>query len=359
MRAERHPFGPQPRRRPGRNLGWMRGEDGLAAAGREAVRLLRRAAHQPVKTLLLALMLGALVTAGLLLRKREFSPTFVLRVVEMDQDTRSAPRAKKKLREHVEQAVFTHTRLLEIIDRHGLYRNLRKKDPRAAVVSFQEDIEVEVYRNYFVQDRTAHGAPRSARITVSYRSEDPDEALRVTRDLGALIAESESAIRRQQLENAASGAAIETRRASDDLVALRQRLSKTFRDWATASGSEDSAKLSIELMELRASIEHAERRLQAIERTKADLDLAATMAEDHMALRFEVVDRGAISASERDRRRHAYVAGFTTFFMALPLMAVAVGAFDSRIRYADDLTRLGLSPFGLIDPTMKRTRGYA
>src|SRR5690606_22342653 len=109
----------------------------------------------------------------------------------------------RRLREHVRHAVFTSERLLAVMRNHGLYASLLRTNPRAALESFQEDIVIDVYRNYFIEERAPSAPPRSARIAVGYRSPLPLQSVAVARDLGKLVAEHEGNHRHAQALRAA------------------------------------------------------------------------------------------------------------------------------------------------------------
>jgi hypothetical protein len=64
----------------------------------------------------------------------------------------------------VRQAIFTSEPLLAVMRRHGLYARLMQKSPRTALENFKEDIAIDVYQHYFVEDRARGAAPRSARL---------------------------------------------------------------------------------------------------------------------------------------------------------------------------------------------------
>ncbi|MGZ3427948.1 MAG: hypothetical protein ACXVCV_14935 [Polyangia bacterium] len=68
----------------------------------------------------------------------------------------------------------------------------------------------------------------------------------------------------------------------------------------------------------------------------------------HAPLRWELVDRGRVAAAWPDRGTLLVGLGVLAFLVALPLCAVAVGAFDERIYELVDVERLGLSSLGAV-----------
>lgn len=326
---------------------WADQEPNFWAGVHETVRLFARALRRPLLVFGLSLGLAGMMAGYVLVKKFMHAPRFVIRAVETDYNVATAPRPKRKLRDHVHGAVFTHTRLLEIIKRHGLYPSLTRKNPRAAVESFREDIEVEVYRNYFVVERSAHEPPRSARISIRYRAEDPKQALAVTRDLGQLVIESENSAGRSRVEATRGIAASEAQKAQEDVLGLRQQLAATTRRWSSAAG-EEQARSAVAMMELNAQLQNAVRRAEEAERRKVQVDLSAALEQQNIGIRFEVVDDGAVADNTARRHALAWVYALTTFLFGWPLVALAVGAFDSKLRDPDDVERLGMNLLGYV-----------
>jgi hypothetical protein len=308
---------------------WLTDELGILGALRQSIELCRRGFARGGLTLLLTLLAVGLVLGVLLLRARTYAPRFALRVVEAAQPTDELPPLKRQLREYVRQAVFTSAPLLELIRKHGLYPRLAQKNARAALDSFKEDIEIEVYQNYFVEERAAGSLPRSARLTVSFRDKDPERALAVTRDLGKLIVEQERAFRREQARVMASSA----EHARDKLVdALRERSAAVVsKELALARSRAPDPRLQVELVGLLGSMPALEREVDAADQRAASLGLGATLERHGIGMSFEVVDEGSLPA-RGGRVSALVVTGLSTFLLGLPLMATAVGAFATSRR---------------------------
>ena len=308
---------------------WLTSELGVLGALRQSIELCRTGFARVGLTILLTSLVSGLVLGALVLRERTYAPRFALRVVEARQQTDDVRPLKRQLREYVRQAVFTSAPLLELMRRHGLYPRLAQKNVRAALESFREDIEIEVYQNYFVEERAAGSSPRSARLTVSFRDKDPARALAVTRDLGKLIVEQQRAFRREQVLAMASSA----ERARDTLVdALRQRSAEIVsKEVALERGAAPNPRLQVELVGLLGSVPALERQVDAADRRAASLGLEATLERHGMGMSFEVVDEGSLPA-RGGRARALLVAGLSTFVLGLPLIATAVGAFATSKR---------------------------
>ncbi len=89
--------------------------------------------------------------------------------------------------------------------------------------------------------------------------------------------------------------------------------------------------------------------------TVAQLGRLITEARAHvrpprraLGLRLTLVDGGRRDALVAGRATLVALVGLLSFLLALPLCAVAVGAFDPRVYDLDDVTRLGMLTMGVI-----------
>jgi hypothetical protein len=303
---------------------WLSSEIGAGMALRQSIELCRAGFQRAWLTLLVTFGLGLAVTAVSAFVQRDYAPRFVLRVVEADRSRNSAPPLKRQLAEYVRQGIFTSEPLFEVMRRHGLYASLMRRSSRTALDSFKEDITVEVYQNYFVQQRTAGDVPRSARLTVSFRAKDPNLALAVTRDLGALIVRHELATRRDQALAAATSAAS----ARDTLVSVLERRSAEVMTKQREIGktAAPDPRLQVELVSLLGSLGAIERQVDAAEGRAATSDVRAALERRGIGLYFQVVDDGSLPG-RAGQLEAELSAGGTTFLLGLPLIAMAVGAF--------------------------------
>ena len=299
-------------------------EPGAAAGIHQMVRLLKRAARRPVLSLSAAVAFAALLVGLVVLKEQRFAPRLVLRAVEMDRDPAQAPRPKRHLRDYVLGAVFTSAPLYEIIEKHGLYPSLYRKNQRAALESFREDIDVEVYQNYFIEERAQHDAPRSARVAIRYHSSDRELAVRVTRDLAALLIEHEATVRREQSQRAAEAASRALEVAQRRLQTRRAALDDAWR--RSETGADPRAQ--VELVGLLGSLPALETRVNEAARLKSAFELGAALENKRLGLVFEEVDGGSVPASEGLDRRDLALLGATFFVLGLPLIALGVGSFS-------------------------------
>src|SRR5579863_7900703 len=200
---------------------WFDEEPPLTTGDRQAARLFVAGLKRPATLLAVALVYGAALAASTSWTKYSYEPEYVLRVVEPERASSGMPRAPRELAEYVRGAVFTSAALLDVMQRHNLYPRLARRDPHAALDSFREDIDVDVRENYFLQDRPAGAAPRSARLVIRYRNGDPDTAVSVTHELGELVSQEERAMRKSESARSADLAREQVDQASQALALRR------------------------------------------------------------------------------------------------------------------------------------------
>lgn len=306
---------------------WLDGEATVADGIRQAARLLLGGLRRPFVTLAAALGLAALIGGGIALKKRSYAPKLVLRVIEADRDPKSMPQPKRRLREYVRQALLTSDKLIPLIERYHLYPSLARKNMRGALESFREDIDVDVYQNYFIEQRVAGSAPRSARVAVSYRGSDPDVAVAVTRDLGTVIAQRERALRASESERAA-GIAGEELRAVRDAIAEKTRALAMLEEQMQSAVAPDPSR-QVTFVSQLGSLAALERRELEISRREAQLSLGAAYERHGIGLAFEIADE-AMAPSAQDSRDLELLILCAFLACALPLVAMAVGALDLK-----------------------------
>jgi len=306
---------------------WFDEEPRPTAVAGQAGRLLMAGLGHKLALLIAAALYAAALAGAILWTKYWYAPEYVLRIVEADRDTTGTPRPRRELAEYVRKAVFTSDPMLDVMTRHGLYASLAHKNPRAALDSFREDVDVEIRENYFIEERPIGAAPRSARLIVRFHNADPTVAVSVTRELGELVVKREQATRKGEALRAAE-------LAKDQLDEARQALS--LRRSTVASmraeldrGSAPDLERRIAFIGLLGSLPALELRQDERERREASLALGAVLEERGIGMTFEVVNDASLPTDVGARSRRVFVGG-TAFAFGLPLLAIAVGAFAPR-----------------------------
>ena len=336
-------------------MGWVGDEPAIREWFAEALRLLRRAVRRPLLTLAIAL-LAAAVLFGLQLRR---PPVFharaelLLRENALSSDRTLVSRAD--LRSFVENVALSSSRLQEMMDRHGLFRAEGARSPVLALAEMRKSIEVEILQDYFAEDRLERTPSRTARIVVTFTSDEPDEAMVVARDLGMLVAGAElghHAEKARQQAGFAGAAAAETReeatRTRGELAALEGA--------SVAAPAKISSAQRVKIAFLRAWLAKLERRRSELEQEHARLDLAAAAEEKHEGTRVHLATLQAEHEGPRNEgqwlRRKAAIAGTAGLALALLL----VGAFDPRLYDADDIRRAGSVSLGSLHAPHERSQ---
>lgn len=312
---------------PLRRATWLDLEPGVLDAFKQAFGVFALGVRRPFWTFGLTLLLAVTLGGAMYLARSQFSPHVVLRVTEANSDPTAMPKLKRALGDYVEQAVFTSAPLMEIIQRHKLYQKQMRVNPRGALDSFRKEIDVKVYQNYFVQDRSAGQAPRSARVSIGFRSDDSEVALAVTRELGALVINHERRIRREQAAAAADAA----NRARETLnVAIEQRGRDVAEKRAELEASvEPKPELQVELVSLIGSLEALELQAESAERRATKLKLGAEFERQGMGLSFEVADDASVPSPGRRGPLALLVAGIA-MLLGFPIVALGVGTFGAH-----------------------------
>jgi hypothetical protein len=306
---------------------WFDEEPRAIAAVGQAGRLLLAGLERKVVLLVVGALYAAVLGGAFLWAKYSYAPEYVLRVVEADRDPTGMPRPRRQLAEYVKQAVFTSEPLLDVMSRHGLYASLARKNPRAALESFREDIDVEVRQNYFVEERAVGAAPRTARLVVSYHNADPEVAVSVTRELGELVVTREQATGKNESTRAASRAKEQVDEARRALAVRRSEVASIRAE--LDRGSAAAPERRIAFIGLLGSLPALELQQDERERREASLALGAALEQRGIGMMFEVVNDASLPMDTGAKRRRLLVAG-TAFVFGLPLLALGVGAFASR-----------------------------
>ncbi len=331
-------------------VAWERLEPGFRETLGEVARLFRRARHRPRTVILLTVLAALLMVARSARREVSYGARVKLLVTESVQEAdsrelRSGSRiySSDNLREFIVNAAFTDGKVLEVLKKADYRVRDIENNPRLVLQSFREDVEVDVYRNHFVEE--PEGAPRTASISIGYRVNDPDMALAVTRALGDLVVERDSAYRKQAYDAARS-------MASHELKLIKDRI-----DEVDAQKAEHKARADLEPLRIKRSNNYY--MMKKAEDELLALSYALSAARDRfqelkmmdnagsMGLRFERIDWGAAEVRV-DKKVAVARFGVIMLLLAFPFVAMAVGGFDRRVYDSGDVRRLGLRVLGTV-----------
>ena len=301
-----------------------------------------------LRTLGFGLLCAGLVIGAGARKPRSYASRVAFRVTESQLEVGTTPHTNERLRDYVASVVFSNSHLLSIIKQHDLYPALMKRDPSLAVDSMRDDIDVEVWRNYFALPRTADDPARSARLAITYHGNDAQKVFDTVTDLGKLVAESEQRSRVVQAEAAL--------RLADDQVETTQALVEQRRrqiiekqhERDLARAPEVALDLLIQQRILEKALPRAEALLAEVEARREHLYMRAQLEKHALGLRWEMIDPGRIEPKGMSRRTLLTWLGIIAFVLALPLCAIGVGAFDPHVYDLGDVRRLGLPTVGAV-----------
>jgi len=325
------------------NVTWADAEPGWADALREMRCARRHSCQRWPLVLLITSLLTGLLTFRVSQRQRSFQSTIVMRVFEQSFDPDTLPATSSQLEQYITDVSLSRHALLAVIGEFGLYGKQLKLDANLAVETMREAIEIDVVENYFAPSGTGEDPARSARIAVNYSAADPELALRVVRYLGRVI-ENKQQVERQTTAIAAA------RRASSGVELLRFELLRLQRRQADLrfrhQVGEESMAAEVEAQRIRASILRIDGDMGIYEAKATEFQLRSDFEEQARGLRFQLVDSGQIAeVTLTDNQRIVFYA-CCAFLFFLPLVGLAIGSFDSRVRDGDGLRRIGLFALG-------------
>jgi hypothetical protein len=323
---------------------WTEREPGYAESAHEIQRVFRRARARPILTLAVAFAAVGLLVAAQAKKTPIYRARVILRITESAL-VGGGRLDKDDIRSYLAKVALSRDRLLAVIDEHGLYAARRARSPEEAIAAFRDALGVSVFQNYFLMQRSYEDQLRSVRVALSYMSMDPEEAVAVAESLAAAVTAFETERRREQ-------GALEVERADrhlrDTVSALEEReraLAELALRQASAS-LPDRARLQIEIDHIASSLEAHRILVEQARADKAALELSAAAEAQNLGMAIEVADirRPEVAAGSRVTRLAAL--GVVAFLLVLPLAAIAVGAFDTRVYGVEDVERLGIPAVG-------------
>ncbi len=328
---------------------WMAAERQRLDVVRELQRLKRRAKSRPIGFILCTILLAGAVV-GMRARKTPlFKARVILRATEGALNQESSPLPRHELRDYINALAFTRAHLLKVINDLDLYPRRKKRGDEWAIKQLRNNMYVNVYTNYFADDRGYATSQRSARIGVVYRDPDPDRAVRVARRLAEIVAQSESERRQEQANDALGEAQRATDRARDSLLARQTEVTQTIIDRNQAQRRHDNgrvAQLTASLDRLQHQLKAESDRVTRAESALGVLQLRMAAERRQMGLSFEIVDERLPEKQTAKTWVLLSAVGVMAFLVLLPLCAIGVAAFDSRVHEAEDVERLGLDVVG-------------
>ena len=330
-------------------------EPGSSFARTEIVRLLRRAAPRRAVILLCAVLAAVGFVAKRILVPQPRVAKISFRLIEADLDLTAALHPRKSYLDYLWGVHLSSPHLLEVIKAYDLYPDTYARDPRLAVEALRDDLDVKVWRNYFIEEHYDNDdEARSVRFSVEWKSKDP-RVLEVVQALGRTIVAAQTEERRQVFRLGQQEVLDATDLAAERLAVLRRAISE--RKIALARGEAKlRPQLRVELSDLRAEEKLQQKRMEEMDSGKSRFEITAALEHQRSGLRFEMVDPGYVVAGSDGPVSMALTAVFI-FIGAGFLSALLLGAFETTIRQAEDVRRLGIPVLASIAPFPGDTAG--
>ena len=125
----------------------------------------------------------------------------------------------------ISQRVMSRTNLLQIVDKYNLYERKRKLDPIEDVLSdMRDDIGVDMINADVMDPRTGRPTEATIAFTVSFNSEDPQQALKVANELTTLYLDENVKSRTEKASETYDFLTVESKRLSDHIADLQRKL---------------------------------------------------------------------------------------------------------------------------------------
>jgi capsular polysaccharide biosynthesis protein len=314
-------------------------------------RLKYRAKARWIRILVIALAL----TAGIVYKVVNKPVHHLAHVTLAIQEGEAAERLEllpvRDLRGYVTTVLMPEDKLLELVERRDLFPLRRTHGDKYAIAELWDMMEVELYRNYFLYDfEESSGEGRSARIGLTVDHSDPDLAYEIARDVATIIINAAAKERDETARKISTGARLASdvvrRRAVEYEVELAALLAR--RGEAELRGQLGLvAALDEQIKSMEASVHRAREGLEMYAQTTSAEEMRAAVYAAGLSIDVSIVEERRPAGIEPGRYRYAVlsVLVFVTLFI---VVALYIGAFDSRIHDLDDVARLGIPVVGQV-----------
>jgi hypothetical protein len=253
------------------------------------------------------------------------------------------PRPRGELLGFIDRAVFTAARLEELANKHDLVRKLRAPNLEVAVDRLRQQIDVGIWQDYFEGYRQGEDPPRTVRVTIGFSAPDPETALAVARDLGQLVAETQT-----QHEADSAAERVKSRRILAASAAARANgLHEELERMKVDAVEQPGGNAFVGLQRMKAAVQAADAASSAMAGDLVDAQLRerAVRRVGHLV---QVVDPGTpvwqrLSRTERLAGQGALALGLGMF-----LAVFLVGSLDPTIRDEQDLRRVRIPYLGSV-----------
>ena len=166
----------------------------------------------------------------------------------------------------ISQRVMSRTNLLEVIEKYDLYeRDRRLKTIEEVLLNMREDINLDMINAEVMDPRTGRPTAATIAFTLGYKSESPQQALKVANELTTLYLDENLKSRTEKAAETYDFLTIESDRLSEEIASLEKAL---------AEFKERNINTLPELRDLNSQI------LERTEREIVDLDTQIRALEE-------------------------------------------------------------------------------
>lgn len=334
---------------------WHHAEPGLGPTmTRELARFERRMRARPRRVLLLAALLSCLAVVAVVARPRLYTARIILRATQgsLNPDDRSIL-SDMGVRDRIYDAAFTkHNLITNIIEEHGIHRDtFERLGPEAAIEEIMDPLTVEVTRNYFLYSLREESSPRSLRVIIGYQWTDAEFAYRMACLLADLVVENVQSRRLIEARIMATNARDGLARLERKVAMQREQLNALMFALTAAevtNNPKSAARLRVDIVEVTESLLASEDLLEAMRTAQREREFLLRVEERNLALIWDVAGEVRPRPVRPPGVLRLTALALACFCALVPLCAIALGAFDSKMYDADDVTRLGIPVVGHI-----------
>ncbi len=314
----------------------------------ELQRLKRRA--QARWPLILVLVIG--LTAAVLYKRAQkvkvHRAQVILAVAEGTLGDGRHPMPVMELRAYVNDVLLSNGVLLDLVEELDLFPLRAKLGDDFAINELRDMFNVGVFRNYFLYQYSVD-EPRSARIAIVVTHTDPDFAWRMAHRLATLVVDGEHAHRLEVAEQLGLEVEAAIRTARARLIEVETALNERSLALSTAQQDGDvgrTAALTVETAELAARLRGEREAILGLITQGSGDSMALAIDRAGLGMSFEIAEERRPFEEPGARLYFQIMIGAVVFFGLLPVVAIFVGAFDSRVHDAEDVERVGLPVIG-------------
>ncbi len=327
---------------------WIDTEEPLL---RGAITELQRMARRARTRIPLILLIAGAITAAFVWKSSKkqvlHEASITLALSEGSMARRETFLPVLDLRNYVINVLMSGPRLMEIIEARNWYPLRKKMGTEYALAELMDQTDVQVSRNFFLYEDESN-APRSARIDITVVDVDPKRAY----DVADAVANVIVASTQEKRQAAAVGIANEVKAVqaafNDKLVSLQRHNIELTAAISNADRIQDLTALAFLRVEQLNTGDEIKRLREQITASALSGTLEA-LSEQISAAGQEVEVsrvREDLPSPNPARGMLLVASAIVVFLMMTVVVAILLGAFDTRIHDADDLRRLGLPILG-------------